>query len=219
MLLEKLTGGNVLLTFKEPLSGPYVTMDDMIQDGNVDKSYVAKVQKLIETHSSKWMSQLGGTMSSDMFFRGLGSMTAQEAVQYAVFSQSVRTDRTEPSDERLHQFLIQQINKCSDGKAVANRHNSAYVTANYMTARGYGIYYVAMPMGDFHYTWHTKYRDMVAVEHEIDKDFNEEEFCKGLVIDKGLQAAHDAEHEVMVHAKSMMYIHPALYDLVVEFSR
>lgn len=215
MLLEDFRG-NVLLKYLKPLSGPYVSSYDLMEGHHVDSSYPKKIKELIEKYSSKWVREIGNI--DDAFFRGIGSMTAKEAVNYAAVSQSVNKTRTEPSDEKLHQFLIKTINDCSDGKAVANRHNSAFITSNRLQARGYGIIYVAMPMGDYHYTWHKDHRDMVAVEKEMNNDFDEDKFCKGLVIDKGLQAAHSAGHEVMVHANSMLLIHAPAYDLFKDYA-
>lgn len=212
MLLEDFKG-NIILTFKEPLDGPYASMTDVMQGGHVDKSYVDKVGELIHMHSKQWIKEAGG--EDNPFYRGLSSMTPDEAKNYAIISQPVRTNRTE-KNAALHNYLIDLINKCSDGKAVANRHNSAFVSSNPLTARGYGIHYVALAIGDFHYTWHSKYRDLVALEDVVEQ-VDESDFCPKLVVDKGLHAAYDAQHEVMVHAKSMLLIHPALYELYREY--
>lgn len=215
MLLEDFKG-TFLLEYLKPLDNPYMTSFELMEGHHVDGSYPKKIQEYVEKYASKWLQEMGG--KDDMFYRGLSSMTPKIANQYAVLSQPVNMSRVEPSDEELHQFLIKTINDCSNGKAKANRHNSAFVSSNRLTARGYGIFYVAFPMGDYHYTWHKKYRDMVAIEHEMHNDFDEEEFCKGLVVNEGLHEAHKAGHEVMVHANSMLLVHPPAYDLYLDYT-
>ena len=214
MLLEDFKG-NVLLSYLKPLETPHVTSFDLMDNHNVDGSYPKKIAQLVEKYSGSWLHEIGG--KQEMFYRGIGSMTKEQASKDAVVSQRVNMSRNEPSDERLHQFLIKNINDCSNGKAVANRHNSAFVTSNRLQARGYGIIYVALPMGEYHYTWHKKYRDMVAVEKETDNDFDREEFCKGLVIDQDIKEAHASQHEVMVHANSILLIHEPAYDLYRDY--
>jgi hypothetical protein len=43
--------------------------------------------------------------------------------------------------------------------SVANRSNSLFASGSRMQASGYGTLYVVVPLGKFHYTWSTRYRD------------------------------------------------------------
>jgi hypothetical protein len=73
------------------------------------------------------------------------------------FLKDVRQNRRpRDSGRKQHEVMDFMITAC--GK-VANRSNSIFTTSDISTATEYGTAYVAIPVGNFHYTWHVDLDD------------------------------------------------------------
>ena len=116
----------------------------------------ARVKTYIDKNCQPWLRKSGGRI----VYRGMGvlSLTA--------FTRAVRS-RRKPVDSgatthRLMNMMIQQVG------GVANRSNSAFVTSDYHEAGSYGSAYIAMPVGNFNYTWSPVWTDWQQAFDEDD---------------------------------------------------
>lgn len=106
--------------------------------------------KFIKHNCSQWMKQSGGTP----VYRGYTNRRQggyKWRPQDSIMIAPVRGDR-KPMDSspKFHDYMNAEIQKLG---LVANRSNSAFVTGDRHVAENFGDLYIAIPIGDFKYTW------------------------------------------------------------------
>ena len=125
----------------------------------IDRSVVTTLASMIAQGAKEWMveSQDGRLV----FYRG-ASAHPDHAL---AFVKGVRSDRV-PKDtlEDYHDYLNAMITAVG---GTANRSNTAAVTANEGDAGEYGLPYVAIPLGDFSYTWSPIWKDWYEFSGEL----------------------------------------------------
>lgn len=107
----------------------------------------SRVRTFINQNCKPWLKKSGGRI----VYRGM----AHESP--TAFTRAVRSRRkpkdSSPTLHKMMNMMIQQVG------GVANRSNSAFVTANYGEASAYGNAYIAIPVGEFRYTWSPEWQD------------------------------------------------------------
>lgn len=105
----------------------------------------------IRQYCGQWLSEIGDP--ARVFYRGAALRTGTETA--IVFP--ISKNRPPRDSSAIQNTAYIAMIKAAGG--VANRYNSAFVTASKPTAATFGFPYVFMPIGDFHYTWSNLWKD------------------------------------------------------------
>lgn len=197
-----------------------------------------KILDFIHKNCSNWLSQTGNGYKK--VYRGMRFSGNKEA---SIFVKKVRSER-KPSDsnnrnQETFNDLLDSIG------CIANRKNSVFCTSDYSQARSYGEVFVALPIGDFHYTWSPQWKDFYRTLHSgyfqrlIKRAHGSDEYDDLLatdafelfyrffhkdtkllrqifICDKNLFNAIKVGHEIMISCDSVLYIAPTMYDKLQE---
>jgi hypothetical protein len=111
----------------------------------------SRVRTFINQNCKPWLRKSGGRI----VYRGMQHNTS------TAFTRAIRTDRvpmdSSPMMHEVMNFMIQRVG------GTANRSNSAFVINDYSSAWNYGgNVYVAMPVGEFTYTWSPQWGDWMS---------------------------------------------------------
>ena len=108
---------------------------------------VHKTLLYMRTHCQPWLNAVG---LDKVAYRGTNTNNL-------VFVRAVRNDRApRDSTQPIHELFNKLIAMAG---GVANRSNSAFLTSNRTSANIYGVPKVAIPAGEFNYTWSPKWSD------------------------------------------------------------
>jgi hypothetical protein len=207
-------------------------------DDLLDGYEPSQIVEIIERQCKPWLDEVSnGSLRRYLgspFYRGVKSRSH-------FFYKPVRPDR-QPKDTHpyVHDMFVDFLEK---EDAVANRDNSAFISADPEDAARYGELFVIFPVGNFHYTWIKGINDLtgdfnvilqrVSDRHvrgmsEIDatdpkhrrfvdqafKILKENIIKGGLFIDEFIRSAED--EEVLLHASGMYYVRNEDVSLLLE---
>lgn len=147
---------------------------------------IKSIVSFIRANCQPWLSQ---TEEGQYYaYRGL----YEPPKGFVAFRKNVRAQR-EPKDTdwHVHMAFNEIIAMC--GK-VANRSNAVFVTGDYELASRFGDVFVAVPIGDFKYTWHDKEEDWTGW-------FEAGDFTRQVSIDpEDIEVPDDKMREIERHA-------------------
>ena len=152
------------------------------RDRAVELSQITR--EYVESHCQPWLSQVG----SGLAYRGVSPRVHQNR---PLFTHPVRQNR-KPRDStwETHQFFNRLIGLAG---GVANRSNSVFVTPRLSTATSYGLAYVVIPVGQFHYTWSPGVEDWFSEEKEVRSWWDPELVMKHVHLNRILYALDQAQ--------------------------
>lgn len=117
--------------------------------GETYAAELVELADLLKKNAQPWLSTVGVQPS---VYRGIQEFTGDYA-----FIRAPRPDRKPlTSPPQMHNLFNEMI---EDKGLVANRSNSTFVSGDKGFADGYGVIYVVIPLGEFHYTWAEGFKD------------------------------------------------------------
>lgn len=127
----------------------------------VARKQAQKLADYLKDNCSPWLQQ---TNNGDLVvYRGFNDDSRIKKAP--AFIKAVRQNR-KPRDSYLsdHNYFNEVIRRC--GKK-ANRSNSVFVSGSMQEAEHYGFVYIVIPIGDFNYTWSTKFSDWTTAARDL----------------------------------------------------
>lgn len=120
-----------------------------------DEQGAHSLANFIKQNCGQWLSLVGGGRAA--FYRGITLLTLNNGTAAVA---PIRKDRPPRDSSRIQNIAFTAMITAAGG--IANRNNSAFITASRKAAMAFGNPYVFMPLGDFHYTWSTIWKDWTA---------------------------------------------------------
>lgn len=160
-----------------------------------------ELAEFIKRECSQWMNQVGDAA----VYRGHGVKQRVDTITDLVHILTVRSDRR-PRDSTVenHDSMNAEI---AERGLTANRNNSVFVTGALRIANKYGNLYIAIPIGDFQFTWSPNVADPVAMlaSGKKKKSFD----WRG--DDGSILQAIKSKHEIMIHADRVLLVEESLW--------
>ena len=142
-------------TESERQKTPQRLIPDVPQD---EEAIAEKLATYIKQHAKKWLSLSNN--GELVVYRGTRSSPPPASgprKPEPYFIKDTKIDRP-PRDTALDVHLAYNAMIKAVG-GIANRNNSIFVSGNKPTAQAYGVTYVLIPLGEFHWTWSPEWDD------------------------------------------------------------
>lgn len=185
-----------------------------------------KLADYLKSHCQPWLAQTDGGIN--YVYRGANNIGVSKG--NAVI-QAVRTDRKPRDSTQSAHRNFNAVIAAAGG--TANRSNSMFVTGSAKSASQYGIEYIVIPLGNFHYTWSPIWGDWTNdVDYTILFDYVKSDLrpvvmpgevlpnpnsydpakvAAAIKVDEGLDVAIDSGKEIMIQCASAIYMIPETY--------
>ena len=198
----------------------FFSTDDMaIQDRNDDAEVTRKVLELAQRLAEFIEQECRPFLQESHQIKAPMYRGVKRSIPFATFAATRKERRPLDSSPGMHAIFNRLIAHC--GKT-ANRSNSAFCTGDHKQATRYGVPYVIIPMGGFHYTWDQSVKDWwghwnhqlghLRADQKLSDDLKQI-FCNNLRGDDGtLAEAIESGQEIMISCDRYLMVNSVFWE-------